>query len=116
MRAQKASNENTARPTRPLSIRLLESDIEDLCERARRISGTPTGVARELIRSGLSDGDPFQQAKRLLKIERNLAIAIQDIQSSKASQSELEATAARIERMFEQLLLALSGQLPSEAK
>ena len=116
MRAQKASNENTTRPTRPLSIRLLESDIEDLCERARRISGTPTGVARELIRSGLSDGDPFKQANRLLKIERNLAIAIQDIQSSKASQSELEATVARIEQMFKQLLLALSGQLQPEVK
>ena len=65
--------------TRPLSIRLLETDIEDLCERARRISGTPTGVARELIRSGLSDGDPFQQANRLLKIERNLAIAMPEL-------------------------------------
>jgi hypothetical protein len=64
----------------------------------------------------LSDGDPFQQANRLLKIERHLAIAIQDIQSSKASQSELETAVARIEQMFEQLLLALSGQLQPEAK
>lgn len=116
MRAQNTSNENPARPTRPLSIRLLESDIEDLRERARRISGTPTGVARELIKSGLSDGDPFKQANRLLKIERNLAIAIQDIQSSNASQSELEATVDRIEQMFQQLLRALSGQLTSEEK
>ncbi|NQY98856.1 MAG: hypothetical protein HRT82_17015 [Henriciella sp.] len=69
-----------------------------------------------MIRSGLSDGDPFKQANRLLQIERNLAIAIQDIQSSKSSQSELEATVARIEQMFEQLLLALSGQLQPEAK
>lgn len=102
--------------TSPVSIRLANEDIDRLAERAKRISGTKTGVARELIRSGLSDGDPFQQAKRLLKIERNLAIAIQDIQSSKASQSELEATTARIEQMFEQLLLALSGQLQPEAK
>ena len=102
--------------TSPVSIRLPNEDIERLSERAKRISGTKTGVARELIRSGLSDGDPYQQANRLLKIERNLAIAIQDIQSSKASQSELEATAARIEQMFEQLLLALSGQLQPEAK
>jgi hypothetical protein len=43
-------------------------------------------------------------------------MVIQDIQSSKASQSELEATAARIEQMFKQLLLALSGQLQPEAK
>ena len=114
MRIQKASNENSARPTRPLSIRLLESDIEELCQRARRISGTPTGVARELIRSGLSDGDPFEQANRLLNIERKLAIVTQDIQSANSSHSELRATVTRIEKMFEQLLLALSGQLKSE--
>jgi hypothetical protein len=114
MRIQKASNENSARPTRPLSIRLLESDIEELCQRARRISGTPTGVARELIRSGLSDGDPFEQANRLLNIERKLAIVTQDMLSSKSAQTELRAAAARIEKMFEQLLLALSGQLKAE--
>ena len=100
--------------TRPLSIRLLQTDIEDLSERARRISGTPTGGARDVIRSGLSDGDPFEQANRLLKIERKLAIAIQAIESSRASQSELEVTLASIEKMFEQLLLALSGQLKAE--
>lgn len=114
MRIQKANNENAARPTRPLSIRLLEGDIEELCQRARRISGTPTGVARELIRSGLSDGDPFEQANRLLNIERKLAIVTQDIQSTNSSHSELQATVTRIEKMFEQLLLALSGQLKSE--
>lgn len=114
MSVQTASHENSDRSTRPLSIRLLESDIEELCERARRISGTPTGVARELIRSGLSDGDPFEQANRLLNIERKLAIVTQDIQSSNSSHSELQATVMRIEKMFEQLLLALSGQLKSE--
>lgn len=116
MSAQKASNENTPRPTRPLSIRLLESDVEDLCERARRVSGTPTGVARELIRSGLSDGDPFEQANRLLKIERNLAIASQEVQSLSGAQSEVQSALSRVEQMFEQLLLALSGQLHTEEK
>ena len=98
----------------PVSIRLATEDIDRLSERAKRISGTKTGVARELIRSGLSDGDPFEQANRLLKIERKLAIVTQDIQLSKTSQSELRATVARIEKMFEQLLLALSGQLKAE--
>jgi predicted DNA-binding protein len=98
----------------PVSIRLAPEDIDRLSERAKRISGTKTGVARELIRSGLSDGDPFEQASRLLKIERKLAIVTQDIHLSKTSQSELRATVARIEKMFEQLLLALSGQLKAE--
>ena len=100
--------------TSPLSIRLLETDIEALCERASRISGTPTGVARELIRSGLTDGDPFEQANRLLNIERRLAIVTQDVQSSKSGQTELRVSLTRIEKMFEQLLLALSGQLKAE--
>ncbi|MCR9080198.1 MAG: hypothetical protein NXH78_13965 [Hyphomonadaceae bacterium] len=100
--------------TCPVSIRLANEDIERLSERARRISGTKTGVARELIRSGLSDGDPFEQANRLLNIERKLAIVTQDIQSANSSHSELRATVTRIEKMFEQLLLALSGQLKSE--
>ncbi|MEO1566184.1 MAG: hypothetical protein AAFR92_08595 [Pseudomonadota bacterium] len=100
--------------TCPVSIRLANEDIERLSERARRISGTKTGVARELIRSGLSDGDPFEQANRLLNIERKLAIVTQDMQSYKSAQTELRATTARIEKMFEQLLLALSGQLKAE--
>ena len=66
-------------PTRPLSIRLKTADIDQLADRAKRISGTPTGVARELILSGLSDGDPFTQAQRLLKIERKLAALGQDV-------------------------------------
>ena len=64
--------------------------------------------------AGLSDGDPFEQANRLLNIERKLAIVTQDIQSANSSHSELRATVTRIEKMFEQLLLALSGQLKSE--
>lgn len=99
-----------AEPTQPLSIRLATSDIDHLAERARRISGTPTGVARELIRSGLTDGDPFTQAERLLKIERKLAAIAQDVQAVlKAGVAQTDAT-TRLESMFEDLLRALSGQ------
>ncbi len=98
--------------TRPLSIRLAVQDIEHLTERARRISGTPTGVARELIRSGLTDGDPFTQATRLLKIERKLAVLGQDIQAAAKSSSNNTGSLSRMESMFDQLLLALSGQAP----
>jgi len=99
-----------AEPTQPLSIRLATSDIDHLTERARRISGTPTGVARELIRSGLTDGDPFKQAERLLKIERKLAAIAQDVQTVlRAAAAQTDAT-TRLETMFEYLLRALSGQ------
>jgi len=96
-------------PTRPLSIRLNIVDIEQLNERAKRISGTPTGVARELILSGLSDGDPFAQAARLLKIERRLAIVSQDLSATSQTILAHQHTSVRIEAMFEELLRALSG-------
>jgi len=97
-------------PTRPLSIRLKNTDIDRLAERAKRISGTPTGIARELILSGLSDGDPFTQAERLLKIERKLAALGHDIQAVvKSGESQLTSL-NQIEAMFDQLLQALVGQ------
>lgn len=101
-----------AEPTQPLSIRLATSDINHLAERARRISGTPTGVARELIRSGLSDGDPFTQAERLLKIERRLASLAQDVQVISKSCDQTTDCLARLESMFDALLRALGGEPP----
>ena len=99
-----------AEPTQPLSIRLATSDIDHLAERARRISGTPTGVARELIRAGLTDGDPFTQAERLLKIERRIAAVAQDVQAVLNAATAQAEAATRVETMFEDLLRALSGQ------
>jgi len=96
--------------TRPLSIRLAESDIEQLTVRARRMSGTATGVARELILSGLTDGDPYTQAERLLKIERRLAALSQDLTAASTTVGRQSGSLERIESMFEQLLLALSGE------
>ena len=97
-------------PTRPLSIRLKNTDIDQLADRAKRISGTPTGVARELILSGLSDGDPFTQAERLLKIERKLAALGQDVQAVVKSGESQVTSLTQIEAMFDQLLQALAGQ------
>jgi DNA-binding ferritin-like protein len=99
-----------AEPTQPLSIRLATSDIDHLAERARRISGTPTGVARELIRAGLTDGDPFTQAERLLKIERRIAAVAQDVQAVLNAATAQAEAATRVETMFDDLLRALSGQ------
>ena len=97
-------------PTRPLSIRLKNTDIDQLADRAKRISGTPTGVARELILSGLSDGDPFTQTERLLKIERKLAALGQDVQAVVKSGESQVTSLTQIEAMFDQLLQALAGQ------
>ncbi|KJS27366.1 MAG: hypothetical protein VR75_03480 [Hyphomonadaceae bacterium BRH_c29] len=103
--------------TRPLSIRLTESDIDQLTERAKRISGTPTGVARELIRSGLTDGDPFTQAERLLKIERRLAVLSQDLQGMMTAADGHSHSLGQIEAMFDALLKALGGEVePVEAR
>ena len=99
-----------AEPTQPLSIRLATSDIDHLAERARRISGTPTGVARELIRAGLTDGDPFTQAERLLKIERRIAAVAQDVQAVLNVATAQAEAATRVETKFDDLLRALSGQ------
>ncbi|MEH6808148.1 MAG: hypothetical protein V7651_04805 [Hyphomonas oceanitis] len=104
-------------PTRPLSIRLAASDIDQLTARARRISGTPTGVARELIRSGLTDGDPFTQADRLLKIERRLAVLSQDLRGVMTATDGHSHSLGQIEAMFDALLKALGGEVePMEAR
>lgn len=104
-------------PTRPLSIRLAVKDIDHLAERARRISGTPTGVARELIRSGLTDGDPFTQAERLLKIERRLAVLSQDLRGMMTAADGHSHSLEKIETMFDALLKALGGEVePVEAR
>jgi|GEM_PF-313924 hypothetical protein len=103
-------------PTRPLSIRLATKDIAHLTERARRISGTPTGVARELILSGLTDGDPFTQAERLLKIERRLAAVSQDVQAAIHSSTNNHDTLVRVETMFDELLRALAGPSIEESQ
>ena len=105
-----------AEPTRPLSIRLATQDIDHLAERAKRISGTPTGVARELIRSGLSDGDPFKQAERLLTIERKLAVLGQELERVAKSSSDNQGTLVRVENMFDELLCALSGVEPMQGE
>lgn len=100
-------------PTRPLSIRLSTSDIDQLAERAKRISGTPTGVARDLILSGLTDGDPFTQAKRLLRIERRLAVLSQDLQRVMSASEGNSDALEQVRSMFDALLLALSGEADS---
>lgn len=58
---------------RSISLRLAPRHIEALKARAHTLSGTLTGVARELILNGLAGGDSKVLAERLMQIERRLA-------------------------------------------
>lgn len=101
-------------PTRPISIRLPESEIARLNERAGRLSGTPSALARELILTGLADSDPAAQAERLLKIERCLAAISQDVVALVQSSDKQSCVIRDIEDMFQRLLLALAGSPATE--
>lgn len=97
-----------ADPTRPLSLRLSSHAIEQLKARAYIVSGTPSGIARDLILTGLAGGDNKQLADRLMVIERQLA-ALQRSQS--ASEATIDTTSDAIGNlvsMFEALLTALT--------
>jgi len=59
--------------TQPISLRLARRDIEQLKARAHTVSGTLTGVARQLILAGLAGGDNRALADQLVHIERRLA-------------------------------------------
>ena len=48
--------------TKPVSIRLARSEINQLQARAYTLSGSVTGVARELIRTGLAGGPDADRA------------------------------------------------------
>lgn len=100
--------------TRPISIRLPEADHARLSDQAKRLSGTPSALARELIRSGLAGNDPAAQAERLLKIERRLAAISQDVTVVIQSTDRQAQSVGHIETMFHQLLRALAGDTVKE--
>jgi hypothetical protein len=52
--------------TKPISIRLAKGEIDQLQARAYSLSGNVTGVARDLIRTGLAGGDNKALADRLI--------------------------------------------------
>jgi hypothetical protein len=68
--------------TKPVSIRLARSEINQLQARAYTLSASVTGVARELIRTGLAGGDNKALADRLMLIERRLAALEQQSQET----------------------------------
>ena len=96
MSLKKLVNRRASATTRPVSLRLSIRDIEQLQARALIVSGTATGIARELILTGLAGGDNKALAERLMLIERRLVA--------------LESTVRDLCAKFDALLSALSSE------
>jgi hypothetical protein len=96
--------------TKPVSIRLTRSEIDQLQARAYTLSASITGVARHLIRTGLAGGDNKALADRLMLIERRLVALEQQGQEIHAVVQSTDRTARDLLAMFEALLKALTGE------
>ncbi len=101
--------------TKPVSIRLAKSEIDQLQARAYTLSASITGVARDLIRTGLAGGDNKALADRLMLIERRLVILEQQGQEISALVQSTDRTARDLLAMFEALLKALTGESTGRA-
>jgi hypothetical protein len=93
----------------PISLRLGRREIEQLKARAHTVSGTVTGVARELILTGLAGGDNKALADRLMHIERRLAVLDGLARDMNGKAERTEATARDLRIKFDALLSALSS-------
>ena len=95
--------------SRPISLRLAPADIERLQARAHVLTGTITGVARDLILTGLAGGDNKALADRLMAVERRLA-ALEGLMGDVGRQGDrIEAAARELRVKFDALLTALSS-------
>ena len=96
-------------PTRPFSLRLTPRDIAQLQARAFAVSGTATGIARNLIVTGLSGGDGAAVADRLMQIERRQVALEGNARDIATTADRIEAVVAELRTKFEALLNALSS-------
>jgi hypothetical protein len=94
---------------RPISLRLAPRHIEALRARARTLSGTLTGVARDLILTGLAGGDNKAVAERLLQIERRLAALEGSARDVSETAGQIESVTGELRDKFDALLNALSS-------
>ncbi len=90
--------------TQPISLRLALRDIEQLKARAHTVSGTLTGVARELILDGLAGGDSKALAERLMGIERRLAALESLARELSDTTQSITAVASELRAKFDALL------------
>jgi hypothetical protein len=101
--------------TKPVSIRLAKGEIDQLQARAYSLSGNVTGVARDLIRTGLAGGDNKALADRLMLIERRIIALEQLSQETHALIQSVDQAARDLLAMFEALLKALTGESTGRA-
>ncbi|NPU64728.1 hypothetical protein HL667_06965 [Bradyrhizobium sp. 83012] len=101
--------------TRPISIRLAASEIEQIRARAHAISANITGVARDLIRTGLAGGDNKAIADRLMRIERRIVAVEEQGQETHARVQSVDKATRDLLAMFEALLKALTGDSSGRA-
>ena len=102
-------NGRSTAATQPISLRLAPADIERLQARAHVLSGTITGIARDLILTGLAGGDNKALADRLMAVERRLA-GLEGLIGDVGRQTErIDATARELRAKFDALLTALSS-------
>jgi phosphate uptake regulator len=96
--------------TKPVSIRLRNSEIDQLQARAYTLSASITGVARDMIRIGLAGGDNKAIADRLMRIERRIVAVEQQGHEAQTHIQSIEQAARDLLAMFEALLKALTGK------
>jgi hypothetical protein len=99
-----------AKKTKPLSVRLTPAEIEQLQARAYGLSASVTGIARDLIRTGLAGGDNKALADRLMLIERRIAALEQQVRETHAKAHSIDQAARDLLAMFDALLKALTGE------
>ena len=102
-------NGRSSAASRPISLRLAAADIERLQARAHTFSGTITGVARDLILTGLAGRDNKSLADRLMVIERRL-VGLEGSTRDICGQAErIEIATRDLRSKFDALLTALSS-------
>jgi hypothetical protein len=104
-----------ANRTKPVSIRLTSAETEQLQARAYAVSGTMTGIARDLIRCGLAVGDNKSLADRLMLIERRIVALEQQGRDTNARTQAIDRAAHDLLAMFDALLKALTGDSAGRA-
>ena len=104
-----ATNGTASEATRPFSLRLAPRDIEQLQARAHVVSGTVTGIARELIVTALAGGDGRAVAERLMQIERRLAALESSAREIGVTADRIETAVTELRVKFDALLTALSA-------
>ena len=101
--------------TKPVSIRLTGAEIEQLQARAYTLSASVTGIARDLIRTGLADGDNKALADRLMLIERRIVALEQQGREIHAKALSIDQAVRDLLAMFDALLKALTVESTGRA-